>query len=221
MAFSSSSHFRHSRFASQAFTLIELLVVIAIIALLAAILFPVFARARENARKSSCQSNLKQLGLAFQQYVQDYDERLLHCGSYPMAFLGGWIPGSDGNAYPFPGDVTKGGLYPYVKSRQVYICPSDSKAPQFGFSYTMNHQASARMIAENQTSAQTILLIDEGGVMNDGDFNPALCGVTDNPVPLHLEGANAAFMDGHVKWRRPDTLTKADFRFGSSPTDCP
>src|SRR5471032_187855 len=59
----------------KGFTLIELLVVIAIIAILAAILFPVFARARENARRASCQSNLKQIGLGFQQYSQDYDER--------------------------------------------------------------------------------------------------------------------------------------------------
>lgn len=201
-----------------AFTLVELLVVIAIIALLAAILFPVFARARENARRASCQSNLKQLGLAFQQYTQDYDDRLPHCGSYPMTFLGGWIPGSDGNAYPFPGDVTKGGLYPYVKNSQVYICPSDAQSAQFGFSYTMSHQASARMVSENQTPSQTILLVDEGGAMNDGDFNPVQCGVTDKPTPLHLEGFDAAFMDGHVKWRRPDSLSKADFRFGDS--DC-
>src|SRR5687768_5924591 len=62
--------------ALKGFTLIELLVVIAIIAILAAILFPVFARARENARRSSCQSNLKQIGLGFAQYTQDYDEKM-------------------------------------------------------------------------------------------------------------------------------------------------
>ena len=69
----------------RGFTLIELLVVIAIIGILAAILFPVFSRARENARRTSCMSNLKQLGLAAMQYVQDYD------GRYPFAIVG--IPG--------------------------------------------------------------------------------------------------------------------------------
>lgn len=65
------------KLSTNAFTLIELLVVIAIIAILSAILFPVFGRARENARRSSCQSNLKQIGLGIMQYVQDYD------GYYP------------------------------------------------------------------------------------------------------------------------------------------
>ncbi len=73
---------------SKAFTLIELLVVIAIIAILAAILFPVFARARENARRSSCESNVKQIMLGVLQYAQDYDEK------YPTAYIG---PGTSGH----------------------------------------------------------------------------------------------------------------------------
>ncbi len=96
----------------KAFTLIELLVVIAIIAILAAILFPVFARARENARRSSCTSNMKQMGLALLQYTQDYDER------YPMAR-------SDGPGSPIYVPWQRL-VQPYVKSDQLFKCPSNT-----------------------------------------------------------------------------------------------
>src|ERR1700682_886826 len=97
----------------RGFTLIELLVVIAIIAILAAILFPVFARARENARRASCQSNLKQIGLATIQYVQDYDERFPDFGCTGLA--------------SYIDDTGIGiKLQPYVKSYQVFVCPSDA-----------------------------------------------------------------------------------------------
>jgi len=95
---------------SRGFTLIELLVVIAIIAILAAILFPVFAQAREKARQASCQSNLKQLGLAEAQYSQDYDE--IYSGSY--------INTPPGRVY-YPELI-----WPYTKSTGVYYCPDDS-----------------------------------------------------------------------------------------------
>ena len=101
---------------SRGFTLIELLVVIAIIAILAAILFPVFARARENARRASCQSNLKQIGLGILQYVQDYDEH------YPMYRM----MGSTGSAVRPYGWADA--IQPYVKSIQFLQCPSDSGA---------------------------------------------------------------------------------------------
>ena len=98
------------------FTLIELLVVIAIIAILAAILFPVFARARENARRSSCQSNLKQIGLGIIQYIQDYDEKFMPGEGYEKAWeiQPGIVPSWDLV------------IQPYTKSMQVLICPSDT-----------------------------------------------------------------------------------------------
>lgn len=93
----------------KAFTLIELLVVIAIIAILAAILFPVFARAREQARKAACASNLKQIGLGVMMYVQDFDEK------YPMAYMG------------YANSRVHQILVPYIKSEQVWICPTAGK----------------------------------------------------------------------------------------------
>jgi prepilin-type N-terminal cleavage/methylation domain-containing protein/prepilin-type processing-associated H-X9-DG protein len=109
----------------KAFTLIELLVVIAIISILASILFPVFARARENARRASCMSNLKQFGLAMMQYTQDYDE------AYPPSSSGGEGPNAPGGSWLL-GDDSAGNpvqtwaqiLYPYHKSLQIFVCPS-------------------------------------------------------------------------------------------------
>jgi len=104
---------------TKGFTLIELLVVIAIIAILAAILFPVFAQAREKARSATCESNLKQLGLAVIQYVQDYDE------TYPMLIEGNWCtPGYGGcSGGPAPTTIMTT-INPYVKSTGIWKCPS-------------------------------------------------------------------------------------------------
>jgi prepilin-type N-terminal cleavage/methylation domain-containing protein/prepilin-type processing-associated H-X9-DG protein len=105
----------------RGFTLIELLVVIAIIAILAAILFPVFAKAREKARTASCQSNLKQLALGVLMYAQDYDEKL------PVGWWA-FYPGCPGGTWCSWGyshsQMWHTRIYPYVKNAQVFSCPS-------------------------------------------------------------------------------------------------
>lgn len=119
----------------RGFTLIELLVVVAIISLLAAILFPVFARARENARRSSCLSNLKQMGLGMMQYTQDYDERM----------PSGYLTNSDGVpefTYPNGTGHTRTqpwyfAIYPYVKNWQIFNCPSADSAIAYGGGYSI------------------------------------------------------------------------------------
>ena len=127
----------------KGFTLIELLVVIAIIAILAAILFPVFAQAREKARQASCLSNVKQLGTATQLYIDDYDETL----PYRMRF-DGW-PGSEWDSYPrcslgpvqdpWIGGISPAAMtwmdciFPYVKNLQIYVCPSFRKTVKWDF----------------------------------------------------------------------------------------
>ena len=99
------------------FTLIELLVVIAIIAILAAILFPVFARARSKARQASCMSNMKQLATAIHMYVDDYGEFLPR-----WSLTGGAPTGGNPGGYPYTWDEQ---TYPYVRNKQIVVCPEN------------------------------------------------------------------------------------------------
>ncbi len=134
------------------FTLIELLVVIAIIAILAAILFPVFAKAREKARQSSCASNLKQIGLGMLQYVQDYDETVVPDRIPP------W-----GTASVYYSTIQL--LSPYFKSAQVFDCPSQSSVKSSVSyngcrSYSFNERTPRQALAAFQQPAQTVFSAD-------------------------------------------------------------
>lgn len=142
----------------RGFTLIELLVVIAVIALLAAILFPVFARARENARRTSCMSNMKQLGLGMLQYAQDYDES--YFGSTRMS-----TPPTPA-ILVYPGVGWAGAMYAYVKNAQVYKCPNDTNTGSGNnvpVSYAFNYYAAATKLSQHAYPALGILFSEISG----------------------------------------------------------
>ncbi|MFO7947224.1 MAG: DUF1559 domain-containing protein [Armatimonadota bacterium] len=193
------------------FTLIELLVVIAIIAILAAILFPVFARAREKARQASCLSNVKQMGLAAMMYAQDYDETNVPCNTVNVS-----IP------YVRPGGdtvtLTWGPWFaliqPYAKNPQIFICPSGGEIYYGCTSYGANRLVTGRTfdtpvvkLAEIEYPAQTVLFADSSWTGSTDDYhtsNQWRLQYGHHPsffIPArHNGGANIAFCDGHAKW---------------------
>ena len=190
---------------SHGFTLIELLVVIAIIAILAAILFPVFAKAREKARQSSCSSNVKQLGLAWMQYTQDYDEVTLPVNIGPSVSYT-LLNGSAYTGYMLWPTI----INPYTKSIQMQNCPSNtykwdgSYTGSSCYGYVSPNWGQA--LASYTHPASTFVFYD---VMSNAGFTnqyaPGVGTVANGYLDsgfgnLHNTGANVTFADGHTKW---------------------
>ena len=195
----------------RGFTLIELLVVIAIIAILAAILFPVFAKAREKARQSSCLSNTKQLGLAVMQYAQDYDEVLPIC------------------VYVTPTTYWYQVIQPYIKSTQMLFCPSRKNyntSLSYGWNYCgwsntaadwgLGFQAMADprggpvAMAAIQDPANMFMIGEVRDTDARGFIGP---GNTSGYIPTtHNEGSNFIYGDGHAKWSSKTSVIGLDAR---------
>ena len=212
----------------SAFTLIELLVVIAIIAILAAILFPVFARARENARRSSCSSNLKQIGLGILQYAQDFDE------TYPGR--------GDANYTTPPVRSWRQAVQPYIKSTQLFSCPSNpnnninppadpafENYPAIPLSYGISgwiglNEPTAqglKLAAINSTSTKIMV-----GEIRDARWTEYgspkwINGYWDVGFAGHLNTANYLFCDGHVKSLRPTSTEIPTNMWGATTSPPP
>lgn len=240
----------------RGFTLIELLVVISIVALLAAILFPVFGRARENARRSTCQSQLRQIGLGLLQYAGDYDETLpTMSGNYQgvcnQGNSGGpqscSVPGNTTFLYAAPNAYQNwiAEIYPYVKSWQLFKCPSavedaysTRNPPLPGYvstgdsdnTYLVNGVLLQRRLSAIREPATLIWAQDFVNASNCATVRPAANVVSTAmplpaatpmtswliPNPTHLDGLNLLYCDGHVKWRKPSTIAAREFGLNSA-----
>ena len=213
----------------RAFTLLELLIIIAVVCIMAALLFPVGTKSRESARRSSCQSNLKQIGLGFMQYIRDYDEKwpLAYTdndgsGDYDAALDAGWM------------QITQ----PYLKSTQIFQCPSEatsyapptdatdywysapvSQTPRMTYVVTPN----LTVMVGDGTSKPAAFVATHGALAYKGNA-PALkyngeiwdtTGATEGQGGRrHLDGLNFLFCDGHVRWLKPEVVGAAPVAAG-------
>jgi prepilin-type N-terminal cleavage/methylation domain-containing protein/prepilin-type processing-associated H-X9-DG protein len=179
----------------RGFTLIELLVVIAIIAILAAILFPVFAKAREKARQASCLSNVKQIMLSVLSYVQDYDETLFFVHHYDQV--------GDGGRLMWPAIR----LMPYVKNEQVFLCPSrrGDMYTDYAWNYAYHGICNYGYTLGQFVKPAEFMVVMDGlnyvfqhhthtnNTLTPGSYSA-------NIDPRHNDGVNVGFLDGHAKW---------------------
>jgi prepilin-type N-terminal cleavage/methylation domain-containing protein/prepilin-type processing-associated H-X9-DG protein len=206
--------------ARDGFTLIELLVVIAIIAILAAILFPVFAQARDKARQSACVSNMRQIGLGLQMYAQDYDETLPIANDQVLKF-----------AEPTAPPNFLGSLIPYIRSKPIFNCPStppaDSPAwlvptKESSTNYMGNGVIMGRPLAVVPAPAD-IVYLHELGVLESVAWLRPVCDKNGRCLAwcywsgkhwygnIHNGGGNIILADGHAKYRSLMSMRSSDF----------
>jgi len=236
--FSSSNNTPISR---RAFTLIELLVVIAIIAILAAILFPVFAQAKEAAKGATCVSNLKQIGLGFMLYQSDYDDTSPIMYTKSSGFFGPssfqtWSYYTADTVFG-PADMTKGLIYPYMKSKDLQACQSAKGLPvpydglQMGYGinlslFSIDFAATGftfQPIMNMTAPAETILLGDAADLIGGKvKLTAALLSTMAGTGFAHGRHngakANIAWCDGHVK-SMPLTYRTKDVFFGPTAVE--
>ena len=214
----------------RGFTFIEAVVVVAIVGLLFLMLYPQFYSGHRPSRRSVCQYNLKQIGLAVMQYSQDNNERL------PQTWINVNRAGK-GNA---PSYTWRAAVLPYARSEDVFRCPSDERtnkwSPQNDWaacSYGVNavHDAPraptppmGRSWAEVVSIAETVLLTDYNADASTLGLSQASnkhgFRRTDPAAMRHIDGANYLYVDGHVKWLRPETLNCKPRTANSDEDEC-
>jgi len=233
----------------KGFTLIELLVVIAIIAILAAILFPVFAQAREKARQTQCLSNIKQITLGMQMYADDYDETMppvvnggapwdtVAQAGYPRFkyYIAGWMCGAgDGPQWWSYMDS----IYPYTKNIKIFECPSDKNVSGYGINLMLMQDASfgvkLKTLGAIKQPASTVFLSEtivcdygSGHRTTVVDVGPVIVLANKNQhmsthtvATRHSDGSNFSFADGHAKfYKRNQGPTEQAGAAGSWGTD--
>lgn len=204
-------------FGRRAFTLIELLVVIAIIAILAAILFPVFARAREKARQSSCLSNVKQISLAMKMYIQDYDNVCMpvstRAGGHYASSVTYWVEMAQ----------------PYIKNWQIMICPSGSRPETvtsrltgeeipylisgdcgYGMNQNFGWKPSTPIREMAVPEPANTIVFADGTYIATHPFWWTYSGGYYFLSARHNDGMNCGFLDGHAKWLNENSAKDYD-----------